>query len=37
DCPDFEGSRARYFVHHSLALQSLACLYWESDILNLID
>ncbi|GJY32513.1 reverse transcriptase domain-containing protein [Tanacetum coccineum] len=37
DCPDFEGSRARCFVHRSLALQSLACLYWESDILNLID
>ncbi|GJR78521.1 hypothetical protein Tco_0149306 [Tanacetum coccineum] len=32
DCPDFEGSRARCFVHRSLALQSLACLYWESDI-----
>ncbi|GKF08677.1 hypothetical protein Tco_0042901 [Tanacetum coccineum] len=31
------GSRARYFVHHSLVLQSLACLYWESDILDLID
>ncbi|GJR37629.1 hypothetical protein Tco_1213313 [Tanacetum coccineum] len=37
DCPDFEGSRARCFVHRSLALQSLACLYWESDILNLIN
>ncbi|GKB28197.1 reverse transcriptase domain-containing protein [Tanacetum coccineum] len=37
DCPDFEGSRAWCFVHRSLALQSLACLYWESDILNLID
>ncbi|GJY17602.1 hypothetical protein Tco_0389093 [Tanacetum coccineum] len=37
DCLDFEGSRARCFVHRSLALQSLACLYWESDILNLID
>ncbi|GJR68675.1 hypothetical protein Tco_0014740 [Tanacetum coccineum] len=37
DCPDFEDSRARCFVHRSLALQSLACLYWESDILNLID
>ncbi|GJW30138.1 reverse transcriptase domain-containing protein [Tanacetum coccineum] len=37
DCPDFEGSHARCFVHRSLALQSLACLYWESDILNLID
>ncbi|GJT77681.1 hypothetical protein Tco_1044406 [Tanacetum coccineum] len=32
DCPDFEGSRARCFVHRSLALQSLACLYWGSDI-----
>ncbi|GKE90446.1 hypothetical protein Tco_1567921, partial [Tanacetum coccineum] len=37
DCPDFEDSRARCFVHRSLALQSLACLYWEADILNLID
>ncbi|GKF14442.1 hypothetical protein Tco_0055904, partial [Tanacetum coccineum] len=37
DCPDFEDSRARCFVHRSLALKSLACLYWESDILNLID
>ncbi|GJZ71777.1 hypothetical protein Tco_0635628 [Tanacetum coccineum] len=37
DCPDFEDSRARCFVHRSLALQSFACLYWESDILNLID
>ncbi|GJY60138.1 hypothetical protein Tco_0460030 [Tanacetum coccineum] len=27
DCPDFEDSRARCFVHRSLALQSLACLY----------
>ncbi|GJS68658.1 reverse transcriptase domain-containing protein [Tanacetum coccineum] len=27
DCPDFEGSRARDFVHRSLNLQSLACLY----------
>ncbi|GJR03405.1 hypothetical protein Tco_0526389 [Tanacetum coccineum] len=37
DCSDFEDSRARSFVHRSPALQSLACLYWESDILNLID
>ncbi|GJZ29967.1 hypothetical protein Tco_0575014 [Tanacetum coccineum] len=37
DYPDFEDSRARCFVHRSLALKSLACLYWESDILNLID
>ncbi|GJU87489.1 hypothetical protein Tco_1295035 [Tanacetum coccineum] len=37
DCPDFEDSRARGFVHRPLDLQSLACLYWESDILNLID
>ncbi|GJZ34524.1 reverse transcriptase domain-containing protein, partial [Tanacetum coccineum] len=36
DCPNFEGSRARGFVHHPLDLQSLACL-WESDILDLID
>ncbi|GKC47223.1 hypothetical protein Tco_1064945, partial [Tanacetum coccineum] len=37
DFPDYEDSRAPGFVHRSLALQSLACLYWESDILNLID
>ncbi|GJV59067.1 hypothetical protein Tco_1465167 [Tanacetum coccineum] len=37
DCPDFEDSRVRCFVHRSLALQSFASLYWESDILNLID
>ncbi|GKA32326.1 hypothetical protein Tco_0718693 [Tanacetum coccineum] len=34
---DFEDSRAHGFVHHPLDLQFLACLYWESDILNLID
>ncbi|GJY53750.1 hypothetical protein Tco_0445414 [Tanacetum coccineum] len=27
DCPDFEGSRARGFVHRSLDLLSFACLY----------
>ncbi|GKD56492.1 hypothetical protein Tco_1289879 [Tanacetum coccineum] len=27
DCPDYEDSRARDFVHCSLDLQSLACLY----------
>ncbi|GKC27252.1 reverse transcriptase domain-containing protein [Tanacetum coccineum] len=27
DCPDFEGSRAHSFVHHSLDLQSFTCLY----------
>ncbi|GJX99182.1 hypothetical protein Tco_0356201 [Tanacetum coccineum] len=27
DCPDFEDSRARGFVHRSLNLQSFACLY----------
>ncbi|GJX14257.1 hypothetical protein Tco_0206015 [Tanacetum coccineum] len=27
DCPDYEDSRARGFVHHPLDLQSLACLY----------
>ncbi|GJV77423.1 hypothetical protein Tco_1509007 [Tanacetum coccineum] len=27
DCPDFEGSRARGFVHRSLDLQSFTCLY----------
>ncbi|GKB21287.1 reverse transcriptase domain-containing protein [Tanacetum coccineum] len=27
DCPDFEDSRARCFVHRSLDIQSLACLY----------
>ncbi|GJT50003.1 hypothetical protein Tco_0976160 [Tanacetum coccineum] len=37
DCPDFEDSRARGFFHRLLDLQSFACLYWESDILNLID
>ncbi|GJR80698.1 reverse transcriptase domain-containing protein [Tanacetum coccineum] len=36
DCPDYEDSRARGFVHRPLELQSLACL-WESDILDLID
>ncbi|GKF25045.1 reverse transcriptase domain-containing protein [Tanacetum coccineum] len=34
--PDYEASRARGFVLHSLELQSLARL-WESNILNLID
>ncbi|GJV79226.1 hypothetical protein Tco_1515096 [Tanacetum coccineum] len=37
DCPDSEDSRARGFVYRPLDLQSFACLYWESDILNLID
>ncbi|GKF30959.1 hypothetical protein Tco_0100757 [Tanacetum coccineum] len=38
DCPDFEDSRARGFVHRPLDLQSFACVYiWESDILDLID
>ncbi|GKC45481.1 reverse transcriptase domain-containing protein [Tanacetum coccineum] len=27
DCPNFEGSHARGFVHRSLDLQSFACLY----------
>ncbi|GJV19859.1 hypothetical protein Tco_1368879 [Tanacetum coccineum] len=27
DCPDYENSRARSFVHRSLDLLSLACLY----------
>ncbi|GJT86058.1 hypothetical protein Tco_1067775 [Tanacetum coccineum] len=27
DCPDYEDSRARGFVHRSLELQSFACLY----------
>ncbi|GKF69470.1 hypothetical protein Tco_0202527 [Tanacetum coccineum] len=27
DCPDYEDSRARSFVHRPLDLQSLACLY----------
>ncbi|GJT53624.1 hypothetical protein Tco_0988678 [Tanacetum coccineum] len=27
DCPDYEDSRARGFVHRSLDLQSLACLF----------
>nr|GEU70495.1 ATP-dependent DNA helicase PIF1-like [Tanacetum cinerariifolium] len=31
DCPDFEDSHARGFVHRPLELLSLACLYiWES-------
>ncbi|GJW08846.1 reverse transcriptase domain-containing protein [Tanacetum coccineum] len=34
DCPDYEDSRAHFFVHRLLDLQSLA---WESDILDLID
>ncbi|GJX97822.1 hypothetical protein Tco_0353620 [Tanacetum coccineum] len=29
DCPDFEDSRARGFVHRPLDLQSFACLYME--------
>ncbi|GJT88224.1 hypothetical protein Tco_1069941 [Tanacetum coccineum] len=37
DCPNFEDSRARCFVHRSFALQSFTCLFRESDILNLID
>nr|GEW28694.1 hypothetical protein [Tanacetum cinerariifolium] len=38
DCPDFEDSCARGFVHRPLELLSFACLYiWESDILYLID
>ncbi|GJS42506.1 hypothetical protein Tco_0567549 [Tanacetum coccineum] len=36
DCPDYEDSRARGFVHRPLDLQSFECL-WESDILDLID
>ncbi|GKE46726.1 reverse transcriptase domain-containing protein [Tanacetum coccineum] len=34
DCLDFEDPRGRGFFHHSLDLQSFACL---SDILDLID
>ncbi|GJS67971.1 hypothetical protein Tco_0682536 [Tanacetum coccineum] len=37
DCPDYEDSRARGFVHRSLDLQSLACFLRESDFLDLID
>ncbi|GJR13225.1 reverse transcriptase domain-containing protein [Tanacetum coccineum] len=37
DCPDFEGSYARCFVHRHSLFKSLAYLYWESDILNLIN
>ncbi|GKC17469.1 hypothetical protein Tco_1014251, partial [Tanacetum coccineum] len=37
DCPDYEDSRAHGFVHCSLDLQSFACFYMESDILDLID
>ncbi|GKB10161.1 hypothetical protein Tco_0844084 [Tanacetum coccineum] len=36
DCPDYEDSRARGFVHRPLNLQSFECL-WESDILDLVD
>ncbi|GKC23025.1 hypothetical protein Tco_1025175 [Tanacetum coccineum] len=36
-CLDYEDSYARGFVHRLLELQSLACLYMESDILDLID
>ncbi|GJZ79515.1 hypothetical protein Tco_0644352 [Tanacetum coccineum] len=35
--PDYEDSRACGFVHRSLKLHSLACLYMESDILDLMD
>ncbi|GJR40300.1 reverse transcriptase domain-containing protein [Tanacetum coccineum] len=35
--PDFEDSRARGFVHRPIDLQSFACLFMESDILDLID
>ncbi|GJZ84014.1 reverse transcriptase domain-containing protein [Tanacetum coccineum] len=37
DCPDYEDSRARGFVHRSLDLQSFTAYIWESDILDLID
>ncbi|GJV18667.1 hypothetical protein Tco_1367687 [Tanacetum coccineum] len=37
DCPDYEDSSARGFVYRSLEFQSFACLYMESDILDLID
>ncbi|GJR49111.1 hypothetical protein Tco_1317214 [Tanacetum coccineum] len=37
DCPDYEDSRARGFVHRSLDLLSLHDFTWESDILDLID
>ncbi|GJU41269.1 hypothetical protein Tco_1194226 [Tanacetum coccineum] len=30
DCPDFEGSRARCFVHRSLDLQSFTCFSMEA-------
>ncbi|GJX49115.1 reverse transcriptase domain-containing protein [Tanacetum coccineum] len=36
DCPDYEDSRARGFVHRSLDLRSSAS-FWESNILNLIN
>ncbi|GJY32621.1 reverse transcriptase domain-containing protein [Tanacetum coccineum] len=32
DCPDYEDSRARGFVHRPLDLQSFACLYMVSNI-----
>ncbi|GJV32887.1 hypothetical protein Tco_1393287 [Tanacetum coccineum] len=35
--PDYEDSRARSFVQHSVGLHPFACLFWESYILDLID
>ncbi|GJS08153.1 reverse transcriptase domain-containing protein [Tanacetum coccineum] len=37
DSPDYKDSRARGFVQRSLDLHSIACLFWESYILDLID
>ncbi|GJR36032.1 reverse transcriptase domain-containing protein [Tanacetum coccineum] len=37
DCPVFEDSRARGFVHRSLIFYPSHAYLWESDILDLID
>ncbi|GJQ96355.1 hypothetical protein Tco_0007494 [Tanacetum coccineum] len=37
DCPDFEDSRARGFVHRHSIFYPLHAYIWESDILDLID
>ncbi|GKF18454.1 hypothetical protein Tco_0063372, partial [Tanacetum coccineum] len=37
DCPNFEYSRARGFVHRSLNLNPSHAYLWESNIPNLID
>ncbi|GJT81290.1 reverse transcriptase domain-containing protein [Tanacetum coccineum] len=37
DCPDYEDSRTRGFVHRHSSFNSLHAYIWESDILDLID